>query len=84
MRGRVARLICAGDASGNLWLIERSASTPSRDASATPRPIRLFFSYSHKDEALRDELGTHLALLEREASSISRHDRRVAAGDASG
>ncbi|WP_437978630.1 TIR domain-containing protein [Sorangium sp. So ce295] len=75
-------LVCAGDASGNLWLIERSASTPSRDASATPRPTRLFFSYSHKDEALRDELETHLALLEREGLLDSWHDRRVAAGDA--
>ncbi|WP_437767623.1 TIR domain-containing protein [Sorangium sp. So ce281] len=75
-------LVCAGDASGNLWLIERSASTPSRDAPATPRPIRLFFSYSHKDEALRDELETHLALLEREGLLDSWHDRRIAAGDA--
>lgn len=44
------------------------------------RPIRLFFSYSHKDEALRDELETHLALLKREGLLQSWHDRRIGAG----
>ncbi|WP_437682868.1 pentapeptide repeat-containing protein [Sorangium sp. So ce131] len=52
-----------------------------KDPSAA-RPIRLFFSYSHKDEALRDALETHLALLKREGLLQSWHDRRIAAGDA--
>ena len=29
-------------------------------------PIRLFISYSHKDETLREKLGDHLASLQRE------------------
>jgi hypothetical protein len=33
--------------------------------------IEVFYSYSHKDQGLRDELDTHLALLQ-----ISREDIR--------
>jgi hypothetical protein len=45
------------------------------------KPIDLFFSYSHKDESLRDELATHLKLLEREGVIRGWHDRRIGAGD---
>jgi len=41
---------------------------------------RLFFSYSHKDEELRNELETHLALLKRQGVISSWHDRRITAG----
>ena len=41
----------------------------------------VFFSYSHRDEALRDELEIHLALLRREGLIQSWHDRRIDAGD---
>ncbi len=44
-------------------------------------PIRLFYSYSHKDEALRDELEEHLALLKRQGCIVGWHDRRIGAGD---
>lgn len=40
----------------------------------------LFFSYSHKDEELRNELETHLALLKRQGVITSWHDRRITAG----
>lgn len=40
----------------------------------------LFFSYSHKDEELRNELETHLALLKRQGIISSWHDRRITAG----
>lgn len=40
----------------------------------------LFFSYSHKDEDLRNELETHLALLKRQGRITTWHDRRIAAG----
>ncbi len=42
--------------------------------------ISLFYSYSHKDEALRDELETHLSLLRRQRVISGWHDRRIAAG----
>lgn len=41
----------------------------------------VFFSYSHKDEALRNELEAHLALLKHEGLVETWHDRRIVAGD---
>jgi len=41
----------------------------------------VFFSYSHKDEALRDELEVHLAMLKREGTISAWHDRKILAGD---
>jgi hypothetical protein len=41
----------------------------------------LFFSYSHKDEAVRDELEVHLAMLKRQGVIEAWHDRRIPAGD---
>lgn len=41
----------------------------------------LFFSYSHRDESLRDELETHLAMLRRQGVIDAWHDRRIVAGD---
>ena len=42
--------------------------------------IHIFYSYSHKDETLRDELETHLALLKRQGIIHGWHDRRITAG----
>lgn len=41
---------------------------------------KVFFSYSHKDEALRDQLETHLAMLKNQGLIESWHDRRILAG----
>ena len=40
----------------------------------------LFFSYSHADESLRDELGKHLSALRRQGVISSWHDRLITAG----
>src|SRR4051795_7874378 len=40
----------------------------------------LFFSYSHEDEDLRDELEKHLATLQRQGLISSWHDRRITVG----
>jgi internalin A len=40
----------------------------------------IFFSYSHKDEALRDELETHLKLLQRQGIISVWHDRKILPG----
>ncbi|HWE76108.1 MAG TPA: toll/interleukin-1 receptor domain-containing protein [Stellaceae bacterium] len=42
--------------------------------------VTVFFSYSHKDEALRDQLETHLAMLQRQGVISTWHDRRLGAG----
>lgn len=41
----------------------------------------VFFSYSHEDEALRDELEKHLAMMKRNGEIETWHDRRIRAGD---
>jgi hypothetical protein len=44
----------------------------------------LFFSYSHRDEALRDQLETHLSMLKRQGFIETWHDRRITAGEVFG
>jgi len=51
----------------------------------TPTPTRretveVFFSYSHKDEKLRNQLANHLSIMEREGAIKSWHDRKITAG----
>lgn len=43
--------------------------------------VNIFFSYSHKDEELRNELEIHLAALKRQGVITTWHDRRIAAGE---
>ena len=45
-----------------------------------PEALRVFVSYSHKDETLREELETHLAPLKRQGLIGVWHDRRIDAG----
>ncbi len=40
----------------------------------------VFFSYSHKDQDLRDQLETHLSLLKNQGVISSWHDRKIIAG----
>lgn len=42
---------------------------------------KLFFSYSHADEQLRDTLEKHLSALKRQGLIDTWHDRRILAGD---
>jgi hypothetical protein len=42
---------------------------------------KVFFSYSHRDEALRDELEKHLSILQRQGFIEAWHDRRITAGE---
>ncbi|MBD2462589.1 TIR domain-containing protein [Oscillatoria sp. FACHB-1407] len=42
--------------------------------------VKVFFSYSHKDEALRDALAAHLSSLEWQKVISSWHDRKIMAG----
>ncbi len=43
-------------------------------------PLSVFFSYSHKDEDLRDELAVHLSILKRQAKIRPWHDRQITGG----
>lgn len=42
--------------------------------------LKLFFSYTHRDEDMRNELEVHLAALQRQGVISSWHDRRITAG----
>jgi hypothetical protein len=56
---------------------QRHTDTTARQAL----PLKLFVSYSHRDELLRDRLADHLAALEREGLIAEWHDRRIGAGE---
>jgi tetratricopeptide (TPR) repeat protein len=43
--------------------------------------IEVFYSYSHQDEELREELETHLSMLKRQGVMTGWHDRKIDAGD---
>lgn len=45
------------------------------------KTIEVFFSYSHKDQGLRDQLETQLSLLKHEGLISSWHDRKIGAGE---
>src|SRR5262249_54148473 len=50
------------------------------DTSQTSQPIEIFYSYSHKDEDLRNELEKHLSVLKRNGVIAAWHDRRIVPG----
>jgi hypothetical protein len=49
-------------------------------APKTDRPIELFFSYSHRDERMRERLEAHLSTLKREKVILGWHDRKIKPG----
>lgn len=49
--------------------------------ASVPNRISVFYSYSHKDEELRDELEAHLAALWRSGLISEWHDRKIMPGD---
>ena len=59
-------------------LIEKRTKEPT--LGKNKRALRLFYSYSHKDEKLRDELETHLKILNRKGLITSWHDRKILPG----
>lgn len=59
---------------------EASESNNLRERSTRPSPIDVFYSYSHKDEELRDQLETHLTSLQRRGLVATWHDRKIMPG----
>ena len=51
------------------------------EAKPSKRPLQVFFSYAHEDEALRDELAKHLNILKRQGMIATWHDRRIEPGE---
>ncbi len=52
----------------------------SKIMSSVNQKIEVFFSYSHRDEELRDELAKHLKLLQRQGVISTWYDRDINAG----
>jgi energy-coupling factor transporter ATP-binding protein EcfA2 len=52
----------------------------NHNLTQTTQSMKLFFSYAHKDEPLRDELAKHLSLLKRQNIITDWHDRNITAG----
>src|SRR5262245_50373765 len=50
------------------------------DPAKPPQPIKIFYSYSHKDEGLRNELEKHLSVLKRSGVIAGWHDRKIVRG----
>lgn len=47
---------------------------------AMDKPVEVFYSYSHKDEKLREKLETHLSMLKNEGVIESWYDRKIGVG----
>jgi internalin A len=60
--------------------LERTLGKESATKARRP-PLRVFFSYAHADEVLRNELETHLKILQRLGRIEPWHDRMIEAGD---
>ncbi len=64
-----------------------SRSAPARDETAVPRlripkrPVEIFFSYAHEDEALKDTVRLQLVVRERLGEIVKWHDRMIPGGD---
>lgn len=48
--------------------------------SESKKALEVFFSYSHKDQDLRDQLEAHLSLLKNQGFISNWHDRKIIAG----
>lgn len=49
-------------------------------AAVVSSPVEIFYSYSHKDEKLRDMLEKHLSMLKNEGVIAAWHDRKIGGG----
>lgn len=55
--------------------------SPSSHIRITSRPIEIFFSYAHEDEALMDTVRLQLVVRERIGEIVKWHDRMIPGGD---
>jgi nucleoside phosphorylase len=64
------------------FVMDTSPTNPpaTPDVKKQSGEIEIFFSYTHKDEGLRDKLATHLSALRREGVIKEWHDRKIGAG----
>jgi hypothetical protein len=76
LNGALAITTSTGNAPSSITSPAANLQKPSSPSA----PIEVFFSYSHRDEELRDELATHLTMLKRQGIIAAWHDREITAG----
>lgn len=62
-------------------VISATSSIQSSDSQTSAQPIKVFYSYAHEDEDLRDKLNTHLKILVRQNIISEWYDRDIQVGD---
>jgi hypothetical protein len=60
--------------------VSEDVEKKTRSSEVTDQPVRLFYSYSHKDERHRTELEKYLSLLKRKRIIHDWSDRQISAG----
>ena len=60
--------------------LDTKSSVTILPAAPHKKPVRVFYSYSHRDKRLRDRLETHLALLRNKGIIEEWSDRNISAG----
>ena len=65
---------------GTLFQAWYQHNGPRGPAPSPARTLHLFYSYSHKDGAMREALETHLTLLQRQGIITTWNDRQITAG----
>jgi TIR domain len=76
LNGALATTTSTGNAPSSITSPAANLQKPSSPSA----PIEVFFSYSHRDEELRDELATHVTMLKRQGIIAAWHDREITAG----
>lgn len=81
-RQLIQRILVQIELKANIWSNLSPLQAPSTIPAVvtTKGRIRLFYSYSHEDERLRDTLATHLSLLKKQGLIEGWHDRDISAG----
>jgi hypothetical protein len=77
---RPATSAAVKDNPGGDLLRSQSDETLGGTKAVAPQPVKLFYSYAHKDEELRQKLETHLSLMRRSGQIAGWHDRDIDAG----
>jgi hypothetical protein len=60
--------------------MSRTIDDTASDTSKVEQPVKIFYSYAHEDEDLREKLDKHFSVLKQTGVIQDWHDRRISAG----
>jgi hypothetical protein len=67
-----------------IYTLKHSKIPVSKKFKDLPKPFKVFYSYAHEDEGLRNQLEKHLSPLKREGLIRDWHDRKILPGSSFG